>query len=96
MTILFEEGVLHKGQYLKPANVLAGEIVKPLIEQASFDKCFVYHLLASRGICVVPLSSGFNSDLQGFRITLLEPDGAKFRNMLDSIAEGVKEFLGSN
>jgi alanine-synthesizing transaminase len=96
MTILFEEGILHKGQFLKPANKAAGEIVKPLLESSGFDKCFVYNLLASRGICVVPLSSGFNSDLQGFRITLLEPDIARFKKMLNTIAEGVKEYIESN
>jgi aspartate/methionine/tyrosine aminotransferase len=96
MTVLFEDGVLRKGQFLKPANETAGTIVKPLIESASFDKCFVYNLLASRGICVVPLSSGFNSDLQGFRITLLEPDITRFKNTLYRIAEAVTEYLASN
>ena len=95
MTILFEEGVLRNGQFLKPANKLAGEIIKPFLEDSSFDKCFVYNLLASKGICVVPLSSGFNSDLQGFRITLLEPDIINFESTLNIIAEAVKEFLNS-
>ena len=95
MTILFEEGTLRKGQFLKPANKLAGEIIKPFLEDSSFDKCFVYNLLASKGICVVPLSSGFNSDLQGFRITLLEPDIINFESTLNIIAEAVKEFLNS-
>lgn len=95
MTILFEEGALREGQFLKPANELAGEIIKPFLEDSNFDKCFVYYLLASRGICVVPLSSGFNSDLQGFRITLLEPDIATFESTLNIIAEAVKEFLNS-
>jgi aspartate/methionine/tyrosine aminotransferase len=95
MTILFEEGSLRKGQFLKPANKLAGEIINPLLDTSSFDKCFVYYLLASRGICVVPLSSGFNSDLQGFRITLLEPDITSFANMLQIISESVNEYLHS-
>ncbi len=95
MTILFDEGTLRKGQYLKPANELAGEIIKPLLETSSFDKCFVYYLLASRGICVVPLSSGFNSNLLGFRITLLEPDITKFKSTVHIIGESVKEYLNS-
>lgn len=95
MTILFEEGTLREGQFLKPANKLAGEIIKPYLESSSFDKSFVYYLLASRGICVVPLSSGFNSDLQGFRITLLEPDMTSFKNTIHLIAESVKEYLNS-
>jgi alanine-synthesizing transaminase len=95
MAVLFEEGVLRKGQFLKPANKKAGDIIKPWLENAGFDKCFVYHMLASRGICVVPLSSGFNSDLQGFRITLLEPDIKRFSNMLNRIGEAVTEYLAS-
>jgi alanine-synthesizing transaminase len=95
MTVLFEAGVLHKGQFLRPANKMAGEIVRPLAASAGFDKCFVYHLLASRGICVVPLSSGFNSDLLGFRITLLEPDTVRFKNTMNEIAEAAKEYMGS-
>jgi alanine-synthesizing transaminase len=95
MTVLFEEGVLHKGQYLLPANAAAGEIIRPLVASSGLDKCFVYHLLASRGICLVPLSSGFNSDLQGFRITLLEPDTERFRNTMSAIAQAVREYLGS-
>jgi aspartate/methionine/tyrosine aminotransferase len=95
MTVLFEEGVLRKGQFLKPANGSAGEIIQPLLAPSGFDKCFVYHLLASRGICLVPLSSGFNSDLQGFRITLLESDSGRFKDTMNAIAEAVKEYLGS-
>jgi aspartate/methionine/tyrosine aminotransferase len=95
MTVLFEQGVLRKGQFLKPANKMAEEIIKPLVVSSGFDKCFVYHLLASRGICVVPLSSGFNSDLQGFRITLLEPDIGRFKTTMNSIAEAAREYMGS-
>jgi alanine-synthesizing transaminase len=95
MTILFQEGTLRKGQFLKPANKSAGEIIIPLLDTSSYDKCFVYYLLASRGICVVPLSSGFNSDLQGFRITLLEPDITTFKNTINIISESVSEYLNS-
>jgi alanine-synthesizing transaminase len=93
MTILFKDGVLRNGQYLKPANSTAGEIIKPFTSSTNHDKSFVYHLLASRGICVVPLSSGFNSDLQGFRITLLEPDVEKFRKTMQSVADAVEEYI---
>jgi hypothetical protein len=37
----------------------------------SLDKCFVYYLPGSSGVCVVPLSS-FATKMQGFRITLPE------------------------
>lgn len=95
MTVLFKEGVLHKGQSLKPANKAAGEIIRDVVNSPKLDKCFVYYLLASRGICVVPLSSGFNSDLYGFRITLLEPDIKKFEKTMTEIADAVKEYLAS-
>ncbi len=95
MTVLFKEGSLRKGQYLKPANKAAGEIIKPLADSPGLDKCFVYHLLASRGICIVPLSSGFNSDLYGFRITLLEPDISKFKFIMREIADAAKEYMNS-
>lgn len=95
MTILFNEGVLCAGQFLKPANGAAAEIIRPVLVSTNLDKHFVYNLLASRGICVVPLSSGFNSDLQGFRITLLEQDISKFTNTMETIAEAAKEYLES-
>jgi len=96
MTILFEDGTLHKGQELKPANNEAAEIIKPLYDSVKLDKSFAYHLLASRGICVVPLSTGFNSDLFGFRITLLEPDINRFRNLIQDIAEASEEYMNSD
>jgi aspartate/methionine/tyrosine aminotransferase len=94
MTILFEDWVLKQWQFLKPANSLAWSIIEPLIN-GNLDKCFVYHLLASRGICIVPLSTGFNSDLSGFRITLLEPDKEKFIETMTNIAEAAREYMNS-
>ncbi len=95
MTVLFNEGVLRDGQSLKPKNQQAAEIIKPLLKTDKLDKQFVYNLLASRGICVVPLSSGFNSDLYGFRSTLLEQDMDKFKEIMNTIAGAVGEYLGS-
>jgi aspartate/methionine/tyrosine aminotransferase len=91
-TVLFNEGTLKEGQSLKAKNRQAGEIIEPLLKTDKLDKQFVYHLLASRGICVVPLSSGFNSDLFGFRITLLEPDIRKFKDIINVIAEAIREY----
>jgi aspartate/methionine/tyrosine aminotransferase len=95
MTVLFNKGVLRDGQSLKPKNSQAAEIIKPLLKTDKLDKQFVYHLLASRGICVVPLSSGFNSDLYGFRTTLLEQDMEKFREIMNTIAGAVGEYIVS-
>lgn len=58
------------------------------------DRRFVYELLASRGICTVPLSS-FVTDLQGFRCTLLEQDDARFRSIYTEIAAAIGEFISS-
>jgi aspartate/methionine/tyrosine aminotransferase len=95
MTVLFNQGTLKPGQSLKPLNAECAEIIRPLAETPNLDKRFVYHLLASRGICVVPLSSGFNSDLYGFRITLLEPDHARFQQVIGEIGEAIKEYTAS-
>jgi aspartate/methionine/tyrosine aminotransferase len=95
MTVLFNPGVLKPGQSLAPLNPESGEIIRPLAETPNLDKRFVYHLLASRGICVVPLSSGFNSDLYGFRITLLEPDHQRFTAVISQIGEAIREYTAS-
>ncbi|MCL2833709.1 MAG: pyridoxal phosphate-dependent aminotransferase [Treponema sp.] len=56
------------------------------------DKQFVYWLLASTGICVVPLS-GFASSLPGFRFTLLEHNDEKRAWIYKTLAESVREYL---
>jgi aspartate/methionine/tyrosine aminotransferase len=56
------------------------------------DKQFVYWLLASTGICVVPLS-GFASDLPGFRFTLLETDDEKRKWIFKTLGESIREYL---
>jgi len=60
----------------------------------SLDRKFVYELLGSKQVCVVPLS-GFVCDLPGFRVTLLERDDAKFERVFRMIAESVNEFMSS-
>ncbi len=60
----------------------------------SLDRKFVYQLLGSKQICVVPLS-GFVCDLPGFRVTLLERDDEKFERVFKSIADSVNEFIAS-
>jgi len=56
------------------------------------DKQFTYWLLASTGICVVPLS-GFASDLPGFRFTLLEYNDEKRNWIFNTLAEAVQIYL---
>jgi alanine-synthesizing transaminase len=93
-TVVFDEGVLKAEQIMPLEKLEIKKYIEPLVKNIALDKRFVYYLLASTGICVVPLS-GFNSDLPGFRITLLEVDDAKFKKNLDAIAEAIKKYLKS-
>ena len=95
VSIVFEDGVLSGKQKLNIEN----EEVRNMLEdkiftETSLDKRFVYYLLASTGICVVTLS-GFNSDLDGFRMTLLEIDDEKFKWLLETISDKIGEYLKS-
>lgn len=94
MTAVFEEGRLTQTQEL-PASEQAKEIIAPFLKKASLDQRFVYFLLASTGICVVPLSTGFNSSHQGFRFTLLESDDEKFEKILTTLKNTIESYLAS-
>lgn len=94
MTPVFKEGALTAAQTL-PVSPEAFSIIEPYLKDASFDQRFAYYLLASTGICVVPLSTGFNSDRQGFRFTLLESDGAIFTRTLETIRDSIRQYLTS-
>jgi len=91
---VFEEGVLNEKQTLDIKKEEAKDFISKELDGLSPDKRFVYYLMASTGICVVPLS-GFNSSLYGFRITLLEPDEAKFKDVLKTVASSIQEYLNS-
>ena len=79
MSVVFERGKLNHQQSLPIENQEVKKLVEGLVNQpgASLDKRFVYYLLASTGICVVPISS-FCTPEQGFRITLLERSSYNF------------------
>jgi aspartate/methionine/tyrosine aminotransferase len=94
MTLVFKEGALNAAQTL-PLTPETEEVIAPYLEDAVLDQRFAYYVLAAKGICVVPLSSGFNCDLQGFRFTLLEPDMAKFMKIVDILAESIRAYLAS-
>ncbi|MBW2505119.1 MAG: aminotransferase, partial [Deltaproteobacteria bacterium] len=96
MSIAFKEGVLTHQQTLPIDNPEVGTLVEELVSvpDISADKRFVYYLLASTGICVVPLSSFF-TELQGFRITLLERDEATFTRIFTTIADNINRYLNS-
>ena len=94
LSVVFEDGVLNERQALNIKNKEAKDFILKNTEGLSPDKRFVYYLMASTGVCVVPLS-GFNSSLYGFRITLLEPDEVKFKDILKKVASSIQEYLNS-
>lgn len=94
MTPVFKAGALKEGQSLSLSSE-ARAVIAPKLEGATLDQRFAYELLAATGICIVPLSSGFNATRYGFRFTLLEPDEAKFVDTLTIIARFVRTYLDS-
>jgi len=94
MTVMFEEGVLNGKQSLPVKDKAAKEYVEKITRDVALDKRFVYYLLATTGICVVPLT-GFNCNLKGFRITLLENDEAKFEQIFKTVRGKIIEYLKS-
>ncbi len=96
MAVAFKDGLLDNRQSLPIANQEVRELVEGLINQpgVSPDKRFVYQILASTGICIVPLSS-FSTPLQGFRITLLEKDENECRRIYQALADKIGEYLHS-
>ena len=96
MAVAFRDGLLNNRQSIRIENNEVRELVDGLINQpgVSPDKRFVYQILASTGICVVPLSS-FSTPLQGFRVTLLEKDEDECRRVYRTLAEKIGEYLNS-
>jgi aspartate/methionine/tyrosine aminotransferase len=96
MSVVFEGGALTDRQRLPIAIAEVRQFVEGLVAEpdVSLDKRFVYYLLASSGICVVPLSSFCTREL-GFRITLLERDREQFTRIFQTIAASITEYLGS-
>ena len=95
MTVVFNEALLNNKQKLPILNGNIKTYIEKLVsENIELDKRFVYYLLASTGICVVPLSSFFTS-LQGFRLTLLEKDSDKFEYTIKLISEKIVEYIES-
>jgi aspartate/methionine/tyrosine aminotransferase len=96
MSVVFEPGRLNDRQTLPIENDQIREMVEELVDQPGTltDKRFVYYLLASTGICVVPISS-FCTDERGFRITLLEQDEKEFTKIFQTIADAVSGYLSS-
>ena len=95
-TMVFREGALRSGQFLKTDNPEIQALLDTWInDETPLDKRFVYYLLATTGVCVVPLSS-FHSDLQGFRVTLLEENPELLRLTFNKIKNAIKEYCQSD
>lgn len=96
MSVVFEEGILNHKQTLPIENDNVRTLIQQLVSgpKVEPDKRFVYYLLASTGICVVPLSS-FATELHGFRVTLLEKDEAEFTAIFTAIASSIRDYLDS-
>lgn len=91
-TIVFKEDAFKnaiKKEALKTGNPQKDQLLQEWVQgNMPEDKQFVYFLLASQGVCVVPLSS-FHSELRGFRITLLEENA----ELLEQIFQKIKTAI---
>ncbi|NOQ45150.1 MAG: pyridoxal phosphate-dependent aminotransferase [Desulfobulbaceae bacterium] len=96
MSAAFEDGLLDDKQTLPIENAEVLKSVEAMVagSDVSPDKRFVYYLLGSTGVCVVPLSS-FATNLQGFRVTLLERDEQEFTKIFRTIASAIDQYLTS-
>ncbi|MEX2014342.1 MAG: pyridoxal phosphate-dependent aminotransferase [Candidatus Saccharimonadales bacterium] len=77
-----------KAKNWKAQRLLDSELRR--MKKTDFDKRFCYQMLAATGICLVPLSTGFNSHVPGFRMTLLENNDEIFERTLKTIVETVE------
>lgn len=96
MSVVFKKGQLSDRQSLPIEIDEVRSLVEGLVNEpkVALDKRFVYYLLASTGICVVPLSS-FCTMEQGIRITLLERDEQEFRRIFQTLGESITAYLNS-
>jgi aspartate/methionine/tyrosine aminotransferase len=96
LTAVFNEALLNNRQSLPIEHAEIRQYIEKLVgAKIEFDKRFVYYLLGSTGVCVVPLTSFFTS-LPGFRMTLLEKDEQKFEYTVRIIGEKVVEYIESS
>ena len=95
-TIVFDEQLLTTRQSLPIEDERLQKLVGSWLDdpEMPLDKRFVYYLLASERICVVPISS-FCSDLRGFRVTLLEENEAVFKDTFSRLGAAITRYLHS-
>lgn len=92
LSVTFSKDFIKRSVTKPAANPAAQTLLDDMLKtipEGDFDKRFCHQLLAATGICTVPLSTGFNSAVPGFRMTLLEPDDAVFKQTLQAIKDFV-------
>ncbi|MBP7767388.1 pyridoxal phosphate-dependent aminotransferase [Candidatus Saccharibacteria bacterium] len=84
-TIVISPGIANRNIEIpnQKAQALLEEYVLAEDDMAA-DKLFCMRVLASTGLCLVPLT-GFSSPRLGFRMTLLEEDDTKFTNICNTL-----------
>lgn len=93
LAVTFSEDYLLQNLNKSAANPRAQELLDQelsKIPSGDFDKRFCYQLMAATGVCTVPLSTGFNSYVPGFRMTLLEADDSKYTQTLNKLVKFVQ------
>lgn len=90
VTVIFEK--LPSDGSLKISNNILKEYIESVVVGVPDDKRFVYYLLGSTGICVVPLS-GFYSNHKGFRFTLLEEDDEKRLWIYKTLTQSIHDYI---
>jgi aspartate/methionine/tyrosine aminotransferase len=94
-TIIFRKGTLKPNQKIEiPDSKIKALVEEWTSHEMPHDKRFVYYLLGAKGVCVVPISS-FCSELQGFRVTLLEENEESLLKTFTAIRDGIVEYLAS-
>jgi aspartate/methionine/tyrosine aminotransferase len=95
LTVMFKPGVLNHQQTLPIENAKIRTRIEELVKNVSPDKRFVYYLMGSTGIVIVPLT-GFQCAHEGFRVTLLETNDEKRAWILRTLRESIDKYIGSS
>jgi alanine-synthesizing transaminase len=92
-TLVFRKGTLNQKQKLDLSEA-EEQLVQKWVQNVKPDSRLVYYILAAKGICVVPLTS-FCSDLEGFRVTLLEENREIFESTFRDLKDAILNYLKS-
>jgi alanine-synthesizing transaminase len=93
-TVMFQPGVLNNHQTLPIEDDAVRSYIEENVQGVAPDKRFVYYLMGSTGIVVVPLT-GFYCKHEGFRVTLLETDDEKRRWTFQSLRQAIDQYVAS-